>query len=218
MARVLCLHGLGGTGATMWPVVAALSAADHTVLAPTLPGHGGVPDDLIGVDWETWLAAAREWPADGPADLVVGQSMGALLALALAAEGRAGAVVAINPPAPDPDAVDGLEWRQSRGHDWVEVGPSALGETAYERLPIGALLAMHAGALEVRLDLVTVPVLVVTSDHDDVVDPGSSDVVAAALVGPVQRLRLSRGGHVASLDADRDRLAAAVVTFASRHA
>ena len=218
MARVLCLHGLGGTGATMWPLVAALSAADHKVLAPTLPGHGGVPDDLIGVDWETWLAAAREWPADGPADLVVGQSMGALLALALAAEGRAGAVVAINPPAPDPDAVDGLEWRQSRGHDWVEVGPSALGETAYERLPIGALLAMHAGALEVRLDQVTVPVLVVTSDHDDVVDPGSSDVVAAALVGPVQRLRLSRGGHVASLDADRDRLAAAVVTFASRHA
>jgi carboxylesterase len=218
MARVLCLHGLGGTGATMWPLVAALSAADHTVLAPTLPGHGGVPDDLVGADWSTWLDAAREWPADGPADVVVGQSMGALLALALAAEGHARAVVAINPPAPDPDAVDGLEWRQSRGHDWVEVGPSALGETAYERLPIGALLAMHAGALEVRLDLVTVPVLVVTSDHDDVVDPGSSDVVAAALSGPVHRLRLSRGGHVASLDADRDRLAAAVVTFASRRA
>ena len=218
MARVLCLHGLGGTGATMWPLVAALSAVDHTVLAPTLPGHGGVPDDLVGVDWETWLAAAREWPADGPADLVVGQSMGALLALALAAEGRARAVIAINPPSPDPDAVDGLEWRQSRGHDWVEVGPSALGETAYERLPIGALLAMHVGALAVRLDLVTVPALVVTSDHDDVVDPGSSDVVAAALGGPVQRLRLAHGGHVASLDADRDRLAAAVVTFASRHA
>jgi carboxylesterase len=200
----------------MWPVVAALSAADHTVLAPTLPGHGGVPDDLIGVDWETWLAAAREWPADGAADVVVGQSMGALLALALAAEGRARAVVAINLPAPDLDAVDGLEWRQSRGHDWVEVGASAVGEVAYERLPITALLAMHTGALSVRLDLVTVPVLVVTSEHDDVVDPASSDVVAAALGRPAQRLTLSRGGHVASLDADRDRLASAIVAFVSR--
>lgn len=218
MARVLCLHGLGGTGATMWPVVAALSAADHTVLAPTLPGHGGVPDDLIGVDWETWLAAAREWPADGPADLVVGQSMGALLALALAAEGRARAVVAINPPAPDPDAVDGLEWRQTRGHDWVEVGASALGEVAYERLPIRALLAMHTGAMSVPLDQVLVPVLIVTSELDEVVDPASSDVVAAALGGPVQRLRLARGGHVATLDADRDRLTSAIVTFASRSA
>ena len=27
MARVLCLHGLGGTGATMWPLVAALGQA-----------------------------------------------------------------------------------------------------------------------------------------------------------------------------------------------
>ncbi len=218
MARVLCLHGLGGTGATMWPLVAALSAADHTVLAPTLPGHGGVPDDLVGVEWATWLAAAREWPADAPADIVVGQSMGALLALALAAEGRTAAVVAINPPAPDPDAVDGLEWRQSRGHDWVEVGPSALGETAYERLPIGALLALHTGALSVPFDRVVVPVLIVTSDHDDVVDPGSSDVVAAALGGPVQRLRLAHGGHVATLDSDRDRLISAIVTFASRRA
>jgi carboxylesterase len=216
MARVLCLHGLGGSGATMWPLVAALSAADHTVLAPTLPGHGGEPDDLIGVDWETWLAAAREWPADGPADIVVGQSMGALLAFALAAEGRAGAVVAINPPAPDPDAIDGLEWRQSRGHDWVEVGPSALGEAAYDQLPITALLAMHTGALSVPLDRVAVPVLIVTSEHDDVVDPASSDVVAAALGGPVQRLTLSRGGHVASLDADRNRLATAIVAFVSR--
>lgn len=216
MARVLCLHGLGGTGATMWPLVAALSAADHTVLAPTLPGHGSTPDDLLGIDWSTWLDAAREWPADGPADVVVGQSMGALLALALAADGHARAVVAINPPAPDPDAVDGLEWRQSRGHDWVEVEPSSVGETAYERLPIGALLAMHTGALSVQFERVTVPVLLITSEHDDVVDPASSDVVAAALGGPVKRLRLSRGGHVATLDTDRDRLAAAVVTFASR--
>ena len=30
MARVLCLHGLGGTGATMWPVVGHLQAqAEH---------------------------------------------------------------------------------------------------------------------------------------------------------------------------------------------
>lgn len=217
MARVLCLHGLGGTGATMWPLVAALSAAGHTVLAPTLPGHGGVPDDLLGIDWATWLDAVREWPADGPADVVVGQSMGALLALALAAEGRARAVVAINPPAPDPDAVDGLEWRRSRGHQWVEVGASSLGEVAYTRVPIDALLAMHGGALAVQLDRVAVPVLIVTSTHDEVVDPGSSDVVAAALGGPVQRLRLARGGHVASLDVDRERLAAAVLTFASRH-
>jgi hypothetical protein len=39
--------------------------------------------------------------------------------------------------------------------------------------------------------------------------------VAAGLGGRVRRLRLARGGHVATLDADRDRLATAVATFAS---
>lgn len=211
MARVLCLHGLGGSGATMWPVVGSLSGAGHDAFAPTLPGHGSVPDDLAGVTWDDWLAAARAWPAD----LVVGQSMGAMLALALAAEGACRAVVAINPLSADPDAIDGLEWRRSRGHEWIEVGPSEVGEIAYERLPIASLLEMHQGIAGLDLGRVTVPVLIATSSGDQVVDPRSSDVVAAALGGPVQRLTLARSGHVATLDRDRTRLCRAIVDVAA---
>ncbi|CAB4562966.1 MAG: alpha/beta fold hydrolase [Actinobacteria bacterium] len=207
--RVVCLHGLGGTGATMWPIVGHLSSAHHTAFAPTLPGHGGVPDDLICVGFDQWLGAARDWPAD----VAVGQSMGAILALALAAEGRVRAAVAINPLAPDPDAVDGLEWRQSRGTTTIEVGPSPLGEVAYEQLPIEALLAMHTGLLSLDLTRVRVPVLVVTSANDDVVDPACSDVVASSLAGRVERLRLAASGHVASLDVERDLLGHAIVDF-----
>jgi carboxylesterase len=196
----------------MWPLIGHLSSAHHTAFAPTLPGHGSSPDDLTGIEWTDWLDAAREWDAD----VVVGQSMGAGLALALAAEGRVRAVVVINPLAPDPDAVDGLEWRQSRGHLVIQVGPSSVGEVAYESLPIGSLLAMHTGLLSLDLSTVTVPVLVVTSANDDVVDPASSDVVAAALGGPVERLRLPNSGHVASLDVDRDALGYTVVDFVER--
>lgn len=209
MARVLCLHGLGGTGATMWPLVATLSGLGHTVLAPTLPGHGSAPDDLRSIGWDDWLGAAREWPAD----VVVGQSMGGGLALALAAEGAVRAAVAINVPAPDPDALDGLEWRRSRGQEWVEVVGSGVDEVAYERLPLAVLAAMHEGLLGLDLAAVRVPVLLVTSALDEMVDPASSDVVAAALGGPVSRVTLARGGHVASLDVDRDALADAVAAF-----
>jgi len=101
MTRVLCLHGLGGTGATMWPVVAACIDAGFTTLAPTLPGHGTDPADLLGIGWDEWMETARDWEAD----VVVGQSMGADLALQLAAERRCAGVVCINPVAPDPDAI-----------------------------------------------------------------------------------------------------------------
>lgn len=208
MARVLCLHGLGGTGATMWPLVAHLSALGHTVLAPTLPGHGSSPADLLEVGFEDWMEAARDWEAD----VAVGQSMGAALALALAVEGRVRAAVVVNPLAPDPDAVDGLEWRMSRGHTTLAVGPSPVGEHAYEELPLASVLAMHTGLLGLALAEVRVPVLVVASADDEVVDPVSSDLVAGALGGPVHRLRLG-GGHVATLDSDRDRLGAAVAAF-----
>jgi carboxylesterase len=212
MARVLLLHGLGGTGATMWPLVGHLAAAHHTAFAPTLPGHGSSPDDLVGLEFDDWVEAAREWDTD----VVVGQSMGAAVALALAAEDRVRGVVVINPLSPDPDAVDGLEWRSSRGHTSIEVGPSSVGEVAYETLPLDALLAMHRGVLGLDLSAVAVPVLVVTSADDDVVDPAHSDVVAGAVGGDVSRLVLRRGGHVASLDADRDVLGRAIVEFVGR--
>lgn len=196
----------------MWPIVGHLTSAHHTVLAPTLPGHGSTPNDLIGIEWSQWLDAARDWPAD----VVVGQSMGAMLALSLAAEGRCRAVVAINPLAPDPDAVDGLDWRIARGAEWHDIGPSNVGEQAYERLPMASLLAMQSGVLGVDLGRITVPVLIVTSALDEVVDPASSDMVASALNGPVERLRLDGSGHVATLDVERDDLGRAIVAFVAR--
>ncbi|MEY2553955.1 MAG: carboxylesterase [Ilumatobacteraceae bacterium] len=211
MTRVLCLHGLGGTGATMWPVVAACIDAGFTTLAPTLPGHGTDPAELIGVTWSDWLDAARDWEAD----VVVGQSMGACLAMQLAVEGLCRAVVCINPVAADEDAVEGLEWRKSRGHQWIDVEPSGVDEIAYQRLPIDALITMAAGVTTIDLAAIDVPVLLITSTDDDVVDPASSDAIAAALGRNVQRLRLRHSGHVATLDKEQHVVQKAVVDFVS---
>ena len=211
MTRVLCLHGLGGTGATMWPIVAACSDAGFTTLAPTLPGHGTNPDDLAGITWDDWMEAARDWEAD----VVVGQSMGACLALQLAAEHRCLAAVCINPLVADPDALDGLEWRASRGQAWIDVAASTVGEIAYERLPIESIRTMTEGIASIDLSAVDRPVLLVTSANDDVVDPASSDAIADALLCDVKRLRLRRSGHVATLDGERDVLQRAIVRFVS---
>jgi carboxylesterase len=211
MTRVLCLHGLGGTGATMWPVVAACIDAGFTALAPTLPGHGTDPDDLVGVTWNDWLVAARDWPAD----VVVGQSLGASLALQLAAEERCHAVVCINPVAPDADALEGLQWRHSRGHEWVDVDQHGVDEVAYSRLPISSLMEMMEGVAGIDLAAVTQPVLLITSAGNDSIDGPPSDMIAAVLPQPPRRVLLDRSGHVATLDVQRHVVQRAVVDFVS---
>ena len=197
----------------MRPLAADLAALGHVVTAPTLPGHGTSPEDLTACTWAQWLEFARAATAD--ADVVVGQSMGAALALALVAgeSGRVRAVVAINPPAADPDALDGLEWRRSRGHDWIDGPPLADGEEGYTRLPVQALIEMVEGVLGTDLAAVRVPVLVITGALDDVVDPASADVVAASIGGEVRRLVLANSGHVAVLGPERAEITRAVDDF-----
>jgi carboxylesterase len=213
MARLLLVHGLGGTAATMAPLATELAALGHDVATLTLPGHGTEPAALTEVGWEEWLEAVTAAAALHQARVIVGQSLGAALALAMAADGGCAAVVAISTPAADPDALDGLEWRRSRGHEWVDGAPLAEGEEGYDRLPIAALVAMTKGVADTELGRVTVPVLLVAGALDDTADPAVADVVAGALAGPVQRLVLARSGHVASLGPERALLAHSVDTF-----
>ena len=46
--------------------------------------------------------------------------------------------------------------------------------------------------------------------------PGDSDVIAAAVGGPVERLWLEKSFHVATLDYDRAELEQAALAFAQR--
>jgi carboxylesterase len=214
---VVLVHGLGGTAATMRALADALERDGWAVATPMLPGHGTDPTALIGVTWEQWLAAV---PA---AAVVIGQSLGGSLALAAAAQGSATAgVVCINAIGEaDPAALEALEADVRAGVEWVDSGPPDIRapdatEEAYDRLPLSALLAMTRGVASTDLATITVPVLVVTSADDAVVDPAHSDVIARSVRGPVERLRLARSGHVATLDLDAPMLVDATREFVSR--
>ena len=217
MLDIAIVHGLGGSPATMWPLAEALADAGWSVDTPLLPGHGTDPADLVGVGWADWIGAVP------PAAVVVGQSLGGSLALELASRRLVSAgVVCINALGyGDPDAVRSLEEDERGGVHWVDAGAPdirapGIVEEAYVRLPIGALVEMTRGVTTIDLAAVTVPTLVVTSDDDAVLDPYHSDVIAAGVQGPVERLRLPRSGHVATLDLDAPMLIDATVEWVSR--
>ena len=212
MTTFVLVHGLGGTGATMEPLADLLQDAGHHTVLITLPGHGLEPESLVGVTWSQWVDAVLDTLPDEGA-VVVGQSMGGTLALAVAAvDHRVAGVAAVNAPPPDPDAIDGLEWRQSKGHDWVDGPELGDGEVGYTRFPISALLEMVNGACSIDLAAVRCPVLLVNGSLDDVVDPFSADVYQAGLVSAtVRRHVLQHTGHVATHGPQIGELAALIL-------
>lgn len=222
----LILHGLTGSVQSVAGLGDALEAAGFEVESPLLPGHGTSPEDLAERGWDDWTAAAEEayGRLAAPA-VVVGLSMGGALAAGVTAahpEARGLAVVnpLIDPPAPA--FLDTLQAFLDAGERFLpgigsDIADPAAKEVAYDRLPVAALLSMGRGLHELRPRLADVrcPVLILTSRHDHVVPAVSSDVLAGAVAGPVERVWLEHSAHVATLDLDRVELERRVVEFAS---
>lgn len=86
---VLLVHGLTGTPAEMRPLGRTLAAAGFAVLGVQLAGHCAGSDELLETSWTDWAASvedgAQRLAAGVDRVLVVGLSMGAVLALELAA-------------------------------------------------------------------------------------------------------------------------------------
>lgn len=86
---VLLIHGLTGTPTEMRLVGKGLNRAGFTVVGVQLAGHCGTEEDLIATSWEDWYASVERAAEAlrGQVDrlFVAGLSMGAVLALRLAA-------------------------------------------------------------------------------------------------------------------------------------
>jgi carboxylesterase len=229
-AGALVLHGLTGTTQSVSSLAAALTGAGFDVELPTLPGHGTSPEDLAGRTWADWTGAAdAAWSALAArctVTVTVGLSMGGALAAGVAAGHPEVAGVAVVNPLVDPPApafCDVLEGFLAAGEEYLpavggDIADPDAEETAYDCLPVAALLSMSRGlvGLRPRLADIRCPVLILTSRNDHVVPVVSSDVLAGAVSGPVERVWLERSGHGATLDFDRDEIEHRIVDFAGK--
>ncbi len=225
----LVLHGFTGNPQSMRGLALALADAGFTVEMPLLPGHGTDIADMLPTTWTDWSEAAEATYA-GLASrcdsvVVVGLSMGGTLSVWLAERHpEIAALAVVNPLVSPPDA-DSVGFIQAMIDNGDEVAPGigsdiameGAVESAYPGLPLRAALSLFAAAAEVEasLESVTCPVLVFTSVQDHVVDPASSDALAARVKGPVERVSLERSFHVATLDHDKDEIESRTVAFAA---
>jgi carboxylesterase len=227
----LVLHGFTGSPVSMRPLAEALAGAGLAVEMPRLPGHGTHVEDLAETGWDDWLAEAeralstvRARTPDGRVT-VVGLSMGGALTVALAeAHPDLAGIVLINAPvtAP-PELASGIEGMLAGGTDIIDsiggdIADPDADEASYDATPLRPLLTMLMAGEDVRSRLgdIRCPALVITSRQDHVVNPEDSDVLAAEIGGPVERLWLEKSYHVATLDYDRAEVQSATVEFVVR--
>jgi carboxylesterase len=235
---VVCVHGFTGTPFEVRYLGEQLARAGFHVHGPRLPGHGSRASDLDAMRWQDWADAVED-AFDTMRMLckqvvVVGQSLGGLLALHLAS--RRPDVVAVASLAA-PLWLDGLAGRVAR---WAEQGalerirpvlaavPKFSGSDVrdrqvraanpcYDRIPLRALgeLARYMRVVDAALPEIRQPVLVMHAQHDHTAPVSCAYHIAART--RAERLRiLPRSYHLIAVDVERDIVAADVVDFVRR--
>jgi carboxylesterase len=226
----LVLHGFTGSPQSMRGLANAFAAAGYAVELPRLPGHGTSVEDMATTTFADWSAEVERAYDDLAARcervVVAGLSMGGTLAAWLAARHSeiAGLVVINGAFTPsEPNVLEGIEQLVAQGVERIpgigaDIADPDQTELAYSEVPTSTLLSLfgQVDTLENDLPKIHCPSLVISSDNDHVVPPASSDYYAATVGGPVERIRLTRSFHVATLDYDRADIEAAAVAFAAR--
>lgn len=221
----LLLHGWTGSPAHLRLLGDDLFAAGFGVVAPLLPGHGTVIHHMLDSTWRDWVEAAAiaaQSIVDRGSRLhLCGLSMGGVLSILLATAFEPLSLTTINAPIKvfSRSTVLAPLWRGSqrvREYERQEHNPEFAHDYAhhYPGSPVGAvadLMDLIRGA-KAALHRVDTPALVVQSLADETVRPESGTYLYENLASPFKRLVwLEKSAHVATLDAERDRLSAEIV-------
>ncbi len=158
--RVLLLHGLTGMPSEMRPLARYLRTRGCEIAAPLLPGHGATHRELLATTWRDWVGGARralhDLSAQGEPVVVAGLSMGALLAVLLAAESPLVAGIALLSPTMRYDG-SSIPWTRhllplahvfpvlGRHTYWTEMPPYGLKDARLQRRITRAVEAARRG-------------------------------------------------------------------------
>ena len=227
----LVVHGFTGHCGSMRIIADAFAAEGWHVEMPLLPGHGTTVDDMLATRWSDWAGeverAYRSLAARADRIVVVGLSMGGALTLRVGADHpEVAGLVCINPAAqPQPsEVIDMLQGMVDGGTEVIpgigsDIADPDAKESAYSGTPLRPLISMLAdgvGPLAAHYPSMTVPLLLMGSPQDHVVDPAQVEYLAGTYGGPVERVSLDRSYHVATQDYDKHLVVERALEFAAK--
>jgi carboxylesterase len=230
---VLVSHGFTGTTQSMRFLGESLArSGGYTVSGPRLSGHGTDPADMALSTAEDWIRSLEEALAGLQERcskiFITGLSMGGTLTLYLAGmypQTFSGIIpingaVHLNSPdlaglafmAGAPPVIPGV------GSDIKQPG---IVELAYPVVPVPAIRQIYA-LMSVTADLlprITCPALVIHSKEDHVVPPPNGPYIMSHISSTEKELLwLENSFHVATMDNDKELIAAQTLDFIRKHA
>lgn len=227
----LVVHGFTGNPSSMREVAELLAGAGFDVELPRLAGHGTTVEEMTTTRWADWSgdadAAYKLLTARCKKVVVVGLSMGGALTLWLAAQHpEIAGIVCINPAAqPVGDEMiagiqsmidGGMETFDSIGSD---IADPNVKESSYDATPLRPALSMFSegiAPLAKRYPQITIPMLLINSVNDHVVDPAQATYLVEQYGGEIERVILEKSFHVATQDLEKHIVNAKTLEFAKR--
>ena len=223
---VLLIHGFTATTAEVRLMAEKLHEDGFTCAAPLLPGHGTNPEDLNRATWGMWLEKVKEFyerlARQCDRVFIIGESMGTLLALELAAQHPELMGLMLFSPA---IKVKGL-WLSRILHlfkDHLEKSSEddGLPWKGYNVYPLKAAAEMHKLQKHVqeRLPKIEQPTLVFTGEYDSHISPQAADIILNRISSEVKKhIHMEKSPHVILLADELDKAYEYVSGFINRQA
>lgn len=226
---ILLIHGFTGTPSEFRRIGYFLNDFGYTVNAICLPGHGTTPEEMLRTRWKHWyehvIGAYKELKRGRYRKLiVVGHSMGGLLALMLAAQCKVDGIVSLAAPfylwSKKPLLAYPLQFIKKYVRKKPELSSARFEEViTYGMTPIACVASLHKLTYKVKrlLPRVTAPLMIGQGGMDRIVSPRSA-LFAYDKAGSREKelVRYRQSSHSLLQDVERDAVYEDVLRFVQR--
>lgn len=223
---VLLIHGFTGSPAEMGMLGEFLHNKGYTVLAPRLAGHGTTVEEMASTKWSHWYNTVEDAyhivKAICSRVIVIGLSMGGLLALKLGTEYQVDKIISLSAPIFIADKrLDLLpvyrifkNYVPKKRKKYGDVAPKytvSYGFTPLKSLSSLLDLIKHVDAL---LPAVMMPLLIIQGRHDHTVQARSAEYIYDKVGSEEKKLIwLEKSGHIVTIDIERERVFQYIADF-----